>query len=179
MSLRDLFQRKPGGFVVGDVHLAKPPENEDEIMLMAVEICKSLARKLPTEQDVYWFVIEQYDKMLAYNSRVKKIQSHFPISLHEIEYEGQRSENSYVGKPNPGIVYLDTKVMPKLQSHFGLEVAELIRASIFGTFCDGYKSQIEALRLKYAVHYQNNCVSSGSFRFADRWDEVISSLGAS
>jgi hypothetical protein len=176
MSLRELFQRKPSGFVVGDVQLAKRPENDDEIMLMAVEITKSLARKLPTEQDIYWFVIEQYDKMLGYNSRVKEIQQSFPISLNRLEYEGERSENSYVGKRNPGIVYLDTKVMPTLETHYGKEIAELIRASIFGTFCDGCKSEIERLRLKYAVHYHNNCVSAGSFNSADKWNDVISSI---
>jgi hypothetical protein len=42
MSLKDLFGRKPSGFIVGDVHLPKLPENDDEITLMTVEITKRL-----------------------------------------------------------------------------------------------------------------------------------------
>lgn len=163
-------------FIVGDVRLPKPPESEDEISFMAVEITKSLVKKLPTEQDVYWFVIEQYDKMLQYGGQAEKIASNFPISLHEIEYEGRRSESSYVGKPNPGIVYLEKIIIPILEQKFGKETAELIMAIIFGTYCDGLKEQITSLRLKYAVHYHNNCISSGSYNFADTWSEVISDI---
>jgi len=177
VNFKDLFGSTSSGFTVGDVHLPKPPESDDEIFSMAFEVSKSLIVKLPTEQDLYWFVIEQYDKLLSYNSSVEQVTSNFPISLYEIEYEGRRSENSYVGKPNPGIVYLETKVMPTLVARFGLETSELIRAVIFGSYCDNLKSQIEALRLKYAVHYHNNCISSSSFNSADKWNEVISSLG--
>ncbi len=176
MKINDLFGSTSGGFIVGDVHLPKPPENDSEIFSMAFDVSKSLIVKLPTEQDIYWFVIEQYDKMLSYNSLVEQVTSNFPISLYEIEYEGRRSEKSYVGKPNQGIIYLETKVMPALEAHFGLQTSELIMAVIFGSYCDNFKSQIEVLRLKYAVHYHNNCISSSSFNFADKWNEVISSL---
>ncbi len=35
---------------------------------------------------------------------------------------------------------------------------------------------IKNLRVKYAVHYHNNCISSGSFNNAEKWGEVIDSL---
>jgi hypothetical protein len=72
------------------------------------------------------------------------------------------------------MVYLDTEVTPALEAYFGKSTAEVIRTAIFGTFCDGCRDIIKELRLKYAVHYHNNCVSSSSFRFADKWNEVIS-----
>jgi hypothetical protein len=51
-ELERFIWKKPNGLKVGDVHFTKRPENDDEIILMAVEIAKSLAQKLPTEQDV-------------------------------------------------------------------------------------------------------------------------------
>ena len=176
MNWKDFLGSKQNGFFVGDIQFSNPPTNDEEVTDLAVKVANELPKKIPSEQDIYWFVIEQYDKMQAYNGRAASMTSNFPISLLEIEYEGRRSEKSYVGKSNPGIVYLDTKVTPPLEAQFGKETAELIRVAIFGTFCSGSVKIIQKLRLKYAVHYHNNCISTGSFRFADEWNEVISSL---
>lgn len=164
-------------FSIGGMNFSRPPENDSEVLTLATSLANELAKKLPTEQDVYWFVIEQYDEMQGYNSGVNQITSNFPISLYEIEYSGRKSEDSYVGKPNPGMIYLNTSVTPVLQKLFGNDTAELVRTAIFGTLCDGLKDIISNLRLKYAVHYHNNCVSSSSWRYADEWNEVITSLG--
>jgi hypothetical protein len=174
MSLKNFFGSERSGFTVGGVNLQRPPESDEEVTDLAVKIAKELAAKLPTEQDIYWFLIEQYDRLVGYSDRVEPLRASFPIRLYAIEYEGRRSENSYVGKPNPGMIYLDTEVTPVVEAHFGKSTAELIRTAIFGTFCDGCRDIIKNLRLKYAVHYHNNCVSSSSFRFADKWNEVIS-----
>jgi hypothetical protein len=176
MSIRDLLIRKDNGFVVGGVHFAKPPTNEDETTQLILEVATQLVTKLPTEQDLYWFVIEQYDKMISYGSEVTSLVD-FPLSLYEIEYEGRKSEKSYVGKRNPGMVFLDTEYMPVLSEHFGQKRAEHWRCLIFALLCSRHKAAIDGLRMKYAVHYHNDCVSRSSWSFADKWNKVISSLG--
>ncbi|PHK92929.1 hypothetical protein CR162_21260, partial [Pseudoroseomonas rhizosphaerae] len=167
MGFRDMFTRKQPGFVVGGVQYDGPPKNDAEITKLIVAVATALTRKLPTEQDIYWFVIEQYDKFLEYGEEITS-RVDFPFSMHEIEYEGRRSESSYVGKPNPGITFLDKEFMPPITEHISLKQAQHWRALIFCMFCQRFQAQIAQLRLKYAVHYHNNCIKTNSYRFADK-----------
>jgi hypothetical protein len=173
---KNLFATKQSGFVAGGVQLARPPATEDEAATLIAGVANRLAQKLSNEQDIYWFVIEQYDKMLAYGQEITS-RVDFPFTMFDIEYEGRRSETSYVGKPNPGIVFLDAEFMPPVERHFGALQAKHWRTIIFTVFCTRFETQINQLRLKYAVHYHNNCVKTNSFRFADAWNEVIEDLG--
>lgn len=162
------------GFVVGDESLPSAPRSDDGILALAMRVAQSLTKRLPTEQDTYWFVVEQYDRLISHGGKVGEILSGVP--LFEIEHRGSRSETSYVGKPNPGVVFLDQKVMPPLEGEYGREVAQRIRATIYALFCDGFRAEITRLRIKYAIHYANNCSSAGHFNKADEWDSVISAL---
>jgi len=171
MILKTLFGGGKG-FVVGDVQLSAPPTTETEALKMCQEISKSLAKRLPTEQDVYWFVVEQYDRLLPAGDVIREILGNAP--LFDIEFRGSRSESSYVGKPNPGVVYLDQHVMPTLEAQFGKETATRSRALIYVFFRDGFKAEVKRLRIKYAAHYANNA----SFSKAEEWDEVIAALEA-
>lgn len=165
---------KKGEFVVGDESLPEPPKTNQEVVTMCLSISKSLTKRLSTEQDIYWFVVEQYDRLFdGPDEKVREILSNTP--LFHIEHRGSRSETSYVGKPNPGVVFLDQKVMPALEATFG-GVAQRMRATIYVMFCDGFKGEISKLRIKYAAHYHNNCLSNGHFNKADEWSEVISAL---
>jgi hypothetical protein len=162
---------KKEGFVVGDESLPGSPKTDDEVVAMCVNIAKSLTKRLPTEQDIYWFVVEQYDRLIETpDEKVREILSNFP--LFHIEHRGSRSETSYVGKPNPGVVFLDEKVMPPLETTFGAEAAQRMRATIYVLFCDGFKAEVTRLRIKYAVHYANNA----SFSRAEEWDTAIAAL---
>lgn len=176
MSLRDMFTRKQSAFVVGGVQYDGPPKKDDEITKLLLAVATELTRKLPTEQDIYWFVIEQYDNFLEYGEDITS-RVEFPFSMFEIEYEGRRSESSYVGKPNPGVTFLDKEFMPPITQHFSLKQAQHWRALIFGMYCQRFQAQIAQLRLKYAVHYHNNCIKTKSYRSADKWNEVITDLG--
>lgn len=165
-----------GGFVVGDESLPSAPKSEDALIALAMKVAQSLTKRLPTEQDVYWFVVEQYDRLISQGGKIGEILTAVP--LFEIEHRGSRSETSYVGKPNPGIVFLDQRVTPPLEREYGKEVAQRVRAMIYALFCDGFRAEVTRLRIKYAAHYANNCSSAGHFNKADEWDNVISTLEA-
>lgn len=164
------------GFVVGGILFPKPPQSESDFVKMLTEIGMRLVAKLPTKQDQYWFVIEEYGNLSSYGPEVMD-RLNFPFALYEIEYEGRKSENSYVGAPNPGILYLDEEYMPAIIKQYGQKNAELWRGLLFATFCTSFKAEIEKLRMDYAVHYHNNCISNGSLGYADKWNSVILSLG--
>jgi hypothetical protein len=158
------------------VELDKMPETQEEQLRMMARAAIAIIPHLPTEQDVYWFVIEQYDRILSFGELVASIMATYPLKMYEIEYLDRKSENSYVGHMNPGIVYVLNAILPDLVRHYGMVQAQTMLAFIFGTYLHGNKDLIKALRLKYAVHYHNNCISSGGFRTAEKWDEVISSV---
>lgn len=100
----------------------------------------------------------------------------FPLQMHPIEYEGRTTERSYVGSPNPGVVYLNS-VRDVLQEKFGPDIADLTVSHAFILYVVHMRVQLDQIRLKYAVHFHNNCVQSKSYRHADDWNEVIVSLG--
>lgn len=105
------------------------------------------------------------------------------LPLFPIEYEGMRSTTSYVGKPNPGIEYIN-RIRPDIRNWCAKTVPALdptelttrIIASAYGKFRIAGKPILDEIRLEYAVHYHNNCVTSHSYGFADRWNEVIDAL---
>lgn len=174
MNLGDFFVKKVPGFVVGDVWHSRPPETMPEVELLVVKVAEQLVEHLPTEQDVYWFVVEEYDRINERGGVLPTLRSHFP--LFEIEHDGRRSEASYVGKPNPGVVFLDLKVSPPLTGRYGVETSNQIRAGVYVKFREMASSEVDRLRLKYAVHYHKNCLKTHSLNSADQWAEVIASL---
>ncbi|HBQ5496340.1 hypothetical protein I4470_06715 [Klebsiella pneumoniae] len=178
MGLSSLFGLKKDIFIIGGVK-TKLPETDEQTMRLVSEITQQLAQKLPTEQDIYWFVIEFFDRANGFSSAAREILKNLPMNLLEMEYAGRRSENSYVGKKNPGVAYLLEDVAPSFQkavSHLGAGPEQVIVALVYLIFCNEYREIIKNLRIKYAVHYHNNCISSGSFNNADKWGEVIGSL---
>lgn len=162
--------------VLCGVELDRMPADAEELNRMMARAAISIMPYLPTEQDVYWFVIEQYDRIISCGELVASIMATYPFKMYEIECLDRKSENSYVGHKNPGIVYILNAILPDLVRHYGMVQAQTMLAFIFGTYLHGNKDLIKALRLKYAVHYHNNCISSGSFRTAEQWNEVISSV---
>lgn len=163
-------------FIVGDESLPTAPKDDDEMYPLCIKIAQSLTKRLLNEQDIYWFVVEQYDRLLPEGENVQEILSN--AYLFNIEHRGSRSESSYVGKPNPGVTFLDQKVMPPLEDEYGRETAQRLRATIYVIFCSGFEEDIRRLRIKYAVHYANNCSSAGHHNRVEEWDEVIAALEA-
>ncbi len=158
------------------IELERMPANADELNRMMARAAISIMPHLPTEQDIYWFVIEQYDRIISCGETVASIMATYPFHMYEIEYLNRKSEDSYVGHKNPGIVYILNAILPDLVRHYGMVSAQTMLAFIFGTYLHGNTQLVQALRLKYAVHYHNNCISAGSLHAADQWGEVITAL---
>lgn len=158
------------------VELERMPANADELNRMMARTAVSIIPHLPTEQDVYWFVIEQYDRIVSCGETVASIMATYPFHMYEIEFLNRKSEESYVGHKNPGVVYVLNVILPDLVRHYGVVPAQTMLAFIFGTYLHGNAQLVQELRLKYAVHYHNNCISAGSFHAADKWGEVITAL---
>lgn len=165
------------GFTVGGVLFAKVPENESELAMLSFELAGELATKLLTGHQVYWYVIEQYDRILGCSNVNHDVEEFLSLRLFEMEYSGRRSEESHLGQENPGIEFIYGDVAPDLQAQFGRENAEVIIAAVFEVYCENIKDKIDPLRLHYAMKYRDNCVMMESWNSADRWCEVIASLG--
>lgn len=164
------------GIVVGGIRFERPPESDKELNYLFAEVANRLVKELKTTQDVYWFVIEQYDAFVSYGHEITS-QIEFPFALYEIEYKGRKSENSYVGTKNPGMLFLDAQYMNVMIQQYGQKHAEYGRGLMFALLCSKHEIEINRLRMEYAVHYHNNCVSTSSWNFAEKWKEVIVSLG--
>ncbi|NEI66513.1 hypothetical protein [Rhizobium leguminosarum] len=162
------------GFVQG-------PVTERAVQDVSTIILTDLQQVLRTREDYYWFMIEFHDLLLSEKVAIRSLLDELP--LFAIEYEGMRSVDSYVGKPNPGVVYMAgirpaildwcRKTIPTLDAD---QMATRVLGVAYGSFRMRGKQALDAMRLEYAVHYHNNCVSNGSFQSADRWNEVIDAL---
>lgn len=170
-----LFQSKEKIAIsqVGEVSVPNTPEAWVELVGI---IGTRMLSKLPTEEDFWWFVVEQFDRSIEFHAAAKRVMFQSPLHLHEIEYEGRRSEKSYVGHPNPGVVMLQA-VRSSLEKRFNPDLAELVVANTYISFVTTCLEPINQIRMKYAVHFHNNCVSSHSYNYADKWRAVIKSLG--
>lgn len=162
------------GVWIGRRWLSHAPQNSQELEGLTEIVARDLAQSLPTEQDVYWFVVEEYDRILERGEALPVLYEHFP--LHPIEHQGRRSEESYVGHPNPGVVFLDELVSPALSAIYDAKTAVLIRAGIYTRFREVLKSDIDRLRMKYAQHYKQNCLKEGAANNAVRWQAVMDSV---
>lgn len=159
----------------------KGPITERAVVDLSKNVSLDLQKILHTREDYYWFVIEQYDLLLEKRTAIRSMLNE--LELFPIEHEGRRSEQSYVGKPNPGVVYISqissavrnwcSATAPTLDPD---ELSLRVIAAIYGHFRQEHKEIIDMLRLEYANHYHNNCISSGSFRTAEQWNEVIEAV---
>lgn len=165
------------GLWIGHRWLSQAPTNWQELEGLTELVASDLAQSLPTEQDVYWFVVEEYDRILERGETLPVLYEHFP--LHPIEHEGRRSEESYVGHPNAGVVFLDKLVSPALDATYGAKTAAAIRAGIYTRFREVLKAEVDRLRIKYAQHYRQNCLKEGAVNNAARWQAVVDSIGES
>ncbi|QQR39001.1 hypothetical protein [Devosia rhizoryzae] len=159
---------------IGGISISKKPETEEELLQLVQRVAPEIAKRLPMEQDFYWFLIEQYDRMRGKSEYLDELLDH--VGLHPIEYQDMRSEESYVGKPNPGVAFFRDEVVGPLSGMYDEDRVDYVSTVLFTGFCQVYAPGIAALREKYATHYHNNCVSQGSFNSADRWVEVLDSL---
>lgn len=178
MGLASLLGLNKDTVMIGGIE-TKLPETDEQIMQLASKLARQLEMKLKMEQDLYWFVIEFFDRTSVFNDSAKGVLNNLPFHLDEMEYEGRRSENSYVGKKNSGVTYLLEDIAPsfkKAVSHLGDGPEQVIVALVYVIFCTTHAEMIKSLRIKYAVHYHNNCMLSGSLNNAEKWGEVIESL---
>lgn len=163
---------------IGGVKISFPVEGK-ALAKLTDSLTKNLQKKLLTEQDVYWFVVEFFDRSESFNETTRKTLADLPISLFKIEYLDMRSEHSYVGKKNPGITYFEEAISTPIKDKFPYAdniIDQYITALIYRNFCIKNKNIINSLRIKYATHYYNNCIENAHFDSADNWLDVISSL---
>ncbi len=83
MGIGSWFGLNKNEFVIGGVK-TKLPETDDQTMDLAAQLARQLGSKLPTEQDVYWFVIEFYDRASAFNHSARGVLGNLPISIPPI-----------------------------------------------------------------------------------------------
>lgn len=146
-----------------------------ELLGLAVHVAGDLARYLPTEQDTWWFLAEQYDRTVDLGGFHLKLLQMSSLKMHEIEYEGRRSEDSYVGKPNPGIAFLD-QARRGLEAKLPKNFVDTVITQGFILFAEQNVPGLNALRIKYANHFHNNCIRDGAYNNAERWQDVIDDI---
>lgn len=162
--------------LLSDMGEIDAPDSPDAWVRLVGIVATRMLQFLPTEQDHWWFLVEQFDRSMTFGEPARGIMKTSPISLHAVEYEGKRSEESYVGAPNPGVVFLQ-RIKRDLEMQFNADLAEIVVANVYVSYITTCQQVLDQLRLKYAVHFHNNCVSSHSFSYADQWREVIQNLG--
>ena len=172
----DLF-RKPGDKArpsTGNSSEKTIPPGE-ALMSFGNEISRQIPRCLPTEQDMWWFLAEQYDYLVDCGESVEPLLAMSSLNMHPIEYEARRSEDSYVGKPNAGVAYL-RNARRTLAAKFDGDLADMVIAQAFIMFAEQNMPAIDALRIKYANHFHQNCIRDGAPRNAGRWQDVIDDI---
>jgi len=144
-------------------------------------ILRDLQQVLQTNEDYYWFVLELHGRLISKKDFVRTIIDGQP--LLPFEYEGRHSISSYVGKPNPGIQYIDS-IYPSVRNwcqktvpmNHPDEISTRLIAAAYTRFRMENESAINQIRLEHAVHFHNNCISNGHFESAERWGDVIDAL---
>lgn len=142
---------------------------------IAFKIANELVEVIRTEDALWWFVMEQFDRLRS-SKRGAKLLEAFPIQLREVEYRWGRFEPFNYQPDNPGVAYLKAQVEPALIERFGHELAELTVAHAFTQYCLNYLPVIQPVRRKYAAHFRDELRSQGHQPLAERWDEVLNSL---
>ena len=178
LSILDIFRKKPAS----SSETARRPVYDhgphgshtigDATAQLAAQLSDQLAGIRRTEEDVWRFLVEEFDYIVDCGEPAAGLLAMSGFKMLEIEYEGRKSENSYVGKPNPGVVLLN-KASSVFASKFDEDIADMTIAYAFIMFTDNNQAMLTPLRIKYATHFHNNCVSQGSFQHADRWGDVL------
>lgn len=158
-----------------DIGEIETPSNAEAWLGLVGTIATRVLTVLPTEQDHWWFLVEQFDRATSYCDVARTIMQTSPITLSEIEYDGRRSEDSYVGIPNPGVVFLQ-RAGNALATGFNTDLSQIVLANVYVSYVTACQVALNDIRLKYAVHFHNNCISTRSFGYADQWREVIKAL---
>ncbi len=181
MSIFDVFRKKPAtsrrstSKSPGDTARENVLSVGDATAQLAAKLADQLAGILRTEEDVWWFLAEEFDYIVDCGEPAAGLLAMSSFKMHEIEYEGRKSENSYVGRPNPGVDLLK-RARSVFASRFDEDIADMTIAYAFIMFTENNQAMLTPLRIKYATHFHNNCVSQGSYRNADRWGEVLDAL---
>lgn len=142
---------------------------------IAAQMSGDIARRLPTEQDTWWFLAEQYDRTVDLGGFHLQLLDTSSLKMHEIEYEGRRSENSYVGRRNPGVMFLE-QARRGLAAKLPDSLVDTVITQAFILFAEQNMPSLDALRIKYATHFHNNCIRDHAFNNAERWQDVIDDI---
>lgn len=181
MSIFNIFRKKPRSSSKLTSHSSRDAAHDgvhsvaDATAQFAALLADQLAGLLRTEEDAWWFLAEEFDYLVGCGEPIAGLLAMSGVTMHEIEYKGSKSETSYVGKPNPGVALLKN-ARSVFASKFGEDIADMTIAYAFIMFIHSNQAMLTSLRIKYATHFHNNCISQSSFRNADRWVEVLDSL---
>lgn len=166
--------QKDGPFIeIAGLEISTAVAGLDLETVVSRQLMPEIVKRCPTELDLYRYLVEEAD-WLSENEK-DAVSLEFS-EIHELEYEGESAKARQYARNRKALEWLDSRVTPDLTKHFGQVMADKIRGAVFVEMNLDYYEQILALRLKYAVHYHNNCVKQGSYGYADRWDEIIKDI---
>ncbi len=177
MGFLDLFKKTKRADPTEEVDdvVKRTGQITGQVMKISADMSAQVPHHLPTEQDVWWFLAEQYDRCVDAGDFHRQMLAISPLTMHEIEYEGRRSEDSYVGKPNPGISYF-TRMRAVLAAKMDDNLADIAITQAYCFFVMQNMPTVNALRKKYAEHFHGNCIRDGAPRNAGRWQDVIDEI---
>ncbi len=145
------------------------PKSDEDFANFFNMVVRGISQRAKTEQDFYWFMIEVYD-FLKNRAGTEEVLSGF--HLYDLEYRGSKSEDSYPGERNAAAAYVREDVLDSLTRTYGDLDANLLLALTYILFIGQNSPLFANLRVKFASHYQNNCLTTGSFENAKKWAEI-------
>jgi hypothetical protein len=152
-------------------------DGEKSIADALTEISMSIAHQLPnvihTEGDLWTFVVREYDRLHS-TEAAEDLVRFFPVQIHEIERAYGRTDPPL---PSPGISYVRDQVIPMLSKRFDGDLVQLAVAHAFSQYCLTHLTAIQRVRLQFAAHFRNDCISKGRLSLSDQWNEVVHRLG--
>ncbi len=159
--------------IIAGLRISTDSTGLDLETVVSRQLSPEIVKRCPTELDLYRYLVEEAEWLSEDEN--DDISLDFS-EIREVEYEGERAKASKYHRNRDALTWLDNRVMPDLRLHFGQAMADRIRGAVLFDMCLEHLEAILAVRLKYAVHYHNNCLKSGSYGYADRWAEVIDEI---
>lgn len=141
------------------------------------EVSMTIARHLPnvirTEGDLWTFVVLEFDRLRA-NEDVNDFIRFLPVQIHDIECTWAKPNPPL---PNPGLAYIRDHVAAALSGRFDKDIVNLTAAHAFSQYCLEHIDEIQRIRLGFATHFRNQCISEGRTDLSKQWSDVVNSLG--
>lgn len=153
-------------------------DSENGMAELVWNLTQQVQARAPTELDVYRYLVEEAERFAEGGAMEQAALR--ASGLTELEYAGERAKAANFAETRAALDYLNEDVTPALTQRVGPSRADEIRAYVFSHFVLRPEAELtmQSLRLKYAVHYCNNCLMNGHLMYHDRWAKVIEGIEA-